>query len=90
MGAAMNGTTVRTICECGHEGGHRCPLDWSQAARSVRRNAAIWAAAYREAADELRTWAADGLLNAAEYGSHENVLDAADRLRARADQMGQQ
>lgn len=48
------------------------------------------AAAYREAAAELSAWAAEGLLNAPEYGSHENVLDAADRLRARADQMEQQ
>lgn len=77
-------TTVRTICDCGHEGGHQCPLDWSQAARSVRRNAAIWAAAYRAAADELAAAANPHT----ERGA--GVRWAADRLRARADEMEQQ
>ncbi|MFE0699145.1 hypothetical protein [Streptomyces sp. NPDC058872] len=44
------------------------------------------AAVLREAAELIRTRAEDGDFNAPEYGSHENVLEAADMLDQKAEE----
>lgn len=80
----MSATTVRTICECGHEAAHQCPLSWSQPARHSRSTRAARRAALCEAADVAED-VANELFAAYDTEQGNGAMAVAARLRARTD-----